>query len=278
MEASVKTKSAENGTWVQQDSNQSTYEQAVAALLRSGLDFLIGGGHAFNRYTKMNRASKDFDLFVRKEDLSPALNVLAAAGFATELSFPHWLGKAREEEIVVDVIYGSGNGVAAVDDGWFEHAESGELFEHAVRFCPVEEMIWSKSFIMERERYDGGDIAHLLHAQAETMDWPRLLARYGPYWEVLLSHLVLFHFIYPFDRYKLPHGVTQLLLRKLRTELSSPIPDRKVCRGTLLSRAQYLVDVEDWGYRDGRLEPPGEMKQEDIEHWTAAMKEEGILA
>ena len=32
---------------------------------------------------------------------------------------------------------------------------------------PAEEMIWSKAFIMERERYDGADVAHILRACAE---------------------------------------------------------------------------------------------------------------
>ena len=44
-----------------------------------------------------------------------------------------------------------------------------------VKLAPAEEMIWSKAFIMERERYDGADVAHLLHACARRMDWQRLL-------------------------------------------------------------------------------------------------------
>lgn len=259
------------------DSGRAYYTRTVEILNEHGVAFMIGGGHAFNAYTKMDRASKDFDVFVHQESCSRALEVMREEGFSTELSFPHWLGKAHSNGHTVDFIYGSGNGVAPVDDEWFAHALKGELWGYPVLFCPVEELIWSKSFIMERERYDGGEIAHLLHSCAETLDWPRLLARFGEHWPVLLSHLVLFHFIYPFDRHKMPLGVTQLLIRKLRTNLIEPPPERKVCNGTLLSRAQYLVDVEQWGYLDGRLEPPGAMTPEDVEHWTNAMKEEGIL-
>jgi hypothetical protein len=59
----------------------------------------------------------------------------------------------------------------------------------------VEETIWSKAFVMERERYDGADIAHLLRASAERLDWHRLLERFDAHWPVLLSHLILFGFI-----------------------------------------------------------------------------------
>lgn len=259
------------------DPGPAFYARTIEILKLRDIEFMIGGGHAFNAHTKMHRPSKDFDIFVSEQTCPEALQVMREEGFETELSFPHWLGKAHSDGKTVDFIYGSGNGLAPVDDEWFVHALPGELWGQPVLFCPVEELIWSKSFIMERERYDGGEIAHLLHSCAETLDWPRLLARFGEHWPVLLSHLVLFHFIYPFDRHKMPLGVTQLLIRKLRTDLIKPPPDRKVCNGTLLSRAQYLVDVEEWGYIDGRLEPPGQMTREDIEQWTNAMKEEGII-
>jgi len=48
-------------------------------------------------------------------------------------------------------------------------------------------------------------------------------------------------------------------------------PARRVCRGTLTSRAQYLVDLELWGYEDARLAPYGSMTEEDTSIWTAAI-------
>ncbi len=66
-----------------------------------------------------------------------------------------------------------------------------------VLLAPPEEMIWSKSFVLERERYDGADVNHLLHACGESLDWERLLHRFDRYWEVLFSHLLLFQFAYP---------------------------------------------------------------------------------
>ena len=43
-----------------------------------------------------------------------------------------------------------------------------------VRLSPAEEMIWSKAFIMERERYDGADISHLIRACQGRLDWQRV--------------------------------------------------------------------------------------------------------
>jgi hypothetical protein len=46
-----------------------------------------------------------------------------------------------------------------------------------------------------------------------------------------------------------------------------------VCRGTLVSREQYLHDVQRQGYVDGRLPPSGTMRAADIEAWTQAIEE-----
>jgi hypothetical protein len=45
-------------------------------------------------------------------------------------------------------------------------------------------------------------------------------------------------------------------------------PDDRVCQGVLLAAAQYLPDVERWGYEDARLEPHGTMTPEQVDEWT----------
>ncbi len=97
------------------------------------------------------------------------------------------------------------------------------------------------------------------------------LERFGDRWRVLLSHLTLFGFTYPTERQKIPGWVMQELLGRLQHELATPPPTERVCQGTILSREQYLVDVERWGYQDARLRPRGNMSQKDINHWTAAI-------
>jgi hypothetical protein len=249
----------------------AVYRRALDALLKSRIPFLVGGAYALARYTGIERDTKDFDVFVRAEDSQAVLEVLADAGFSTELTFPHWLGKAYVGDRFIDVIFSSGNAVVRVDDGWFEQATDMEVLGRHVRICPVEEMIWSKSFVMERERYDGADIAHLLRAQADHLDWQRLLARFDSHWRVLLNHLVLFGFIYPSEQGKIPEPILSDLMGRALEEARSPAPQERVCQGTLLSRSQYLIDIDEWHYRDARLPPLGNMSRRDIAHWTAAI-------
>ncbi len=248
------------------------YRDALIQLQRAEVPFLVGGAYAFERYTGIERHTKDFDLFLMREDFERAAKVLSQAGYLTELNFPHWLGKAFRGDDFVDLIYSSGNGEAEVDSLWFSHAVDEIVFDTPVRLIPAEEMIWSKSFIMERERFDGADVAHVIQARGKTFDWNRLLQRFDDRWRVLLAHLILFGFIYPGELDTIPAEVLESLTIRLK---DAPVqhPD-KICRGTILSRQQYLVDVTERGYRDGRLQPGGGMSQKDIDYWTNSIGSE----
>jgi hypothetical protein len=248
------------------------YGQALARLVESEIPFLIGGAFALERYTGIARNTKDLDIFLRPDDLDAVLTELAGLGCRTEVPFPHWLAKACTAEGVIDFIFSSGNGVARVDDEWFEHAVDTEILGFPVKLCPVEETIWSKALIMERERFDGADVAHLIRALGPQLDWSRLLRRFGPHWRVLLSHLVLFGFIYPGERWRIPAGVMRELTDRLTGEVDSRPHDDRLCYGTLLSREQYLPDVKTWGYRDARLTPTGSMTVDHIARWTDAIE------
>ncbi len=247
------------------------YVQTLTILNESGLPYLVGGAYAMGTLAEIERHTKDLDIFVRLTDRDRILQALASHRYHTEVTFPHWLAKAWVVEEFIDVIYSSGNGAAPVDDEWFEHAVDAELLGIPVKLCPPEEIIWSKSFVQERERFDGADIAHLIRKSGSGFNWLRLLRRFGDHWRVLLSHLINFGYIYPGERDVVPDWVMAELIDRLSRESREPAPREKVCRGTLLSREQYLIDVAVWGYRDGRLEPEGAMSPESIDHWTAAI-------
>ena len=238
----------------------------------AGVPFLVGGAYALCVFTGISRDTKDFDVFLRPVDVERALDAFRGEGFDAELTFPHWLAKVKCGGDCLDVIFRSGNGISEVDDSWFTRARDEHVLGRSVKLTAPEETIWLKCFIMERERFDGADVAHLVHSCAERIDWPHLVRRFGNAWRVLLSHLVLFGFIYPSERNRIPASIMSDLLQRVQEELNSA-PGDHVCRGPLLSRAQYLNDVHEGGYRDARLEPGSHMTAEDVDHWTAAISE-----
>jgi hypothetical protein len=113
-----------------------------------------------------------------------------------------------------------------------------------VRVLAPEELIASKLFVAFRERFDGSDIAHVIYAAGDRMDWQRLLNLVGDHWGVLLWSLVLFHYVYPSSE-AVPKWIWAELLAKLHGELESPNSEAPF-RGSLIDERMFAIDVSEW--------------------------------
>ena len=246
------------------------YRRTLRALASAGIPFLVGGTFAQACYTGIRRPTKDLDLFIRREDYERIAQLLLQKyGWRAEMRHPHWLAKVHDGREFIDLIFNSGNGLFPVDERWFRGNCSAEVLGVPVLVANAEDCVLSKAFIMERERFDGGDIAHLMLACAERLDWAGLLERFGVHWRVLMAHVTLFGYIYPGERHRIPAWLVARLIGRLADEMrEAPHPEDHVCAGTLLSREQYLPDVRQMGYVDMRLTPASGMTQEDVAAWT----------
>jgi len=234
--------------------DQVFHRRVLRLLQKHHLPFLVGGDYAYQPYTGVQRHPKDLDLFVRPVDCKEALRLLSDMGYRTELTASHWLGKAFFKTHYVDVIFGFSNGLGQVNAGWFRRAFDGTVLGTSVPLVSPEDMIWMKAFVQERDRYDGADVAHLLHACFGLLDWKLLLNQFGSYWRVLLSHLILYGFIYPGDRNQIPVWLMEELMRRLQRQLTDN-GEESLCQGTLFSSTEYKTDLEKWNFRDARLIP-----------------------
>src|SRR5436189_5174111 len=83
------------------------YRRTLHVLSDARVPFLVGGSHAFLNYTGIVRETKDFDLFIRRDNLEAGMSALREAGYNTEITFPHWLAKARQGTDTVDLVFSS---------------------------------------------------------------------------------------------------------------------------------------------------------------------------
>jgi hypothetical protein len=239
---------------------QRVHRRALELLQHAGLNPMVGGAYALRTHTGIWRDTKDLDLFVRKDRVQEALDILERDGFRTELTDPMWIGKAFSGPYFIDLIFSSGNGIADVDQDWERRAARAEVLGREALVVPPEEMIWQKAFIQERERFDGADIHHLLRCKGSSLDWNHVLERFGDHWPVLLGHLVTFRFAFPSDKEQVPGWVMKELIRQLDEQEDGHPPSDRVCRGSLLSRQQYLHELEEQGYEDARVR--------EVKGWT----------
>ncbi|WP_338870987.1 hypothetical protein [Myxococcus stipitatus] len=236
---------------------------AIQLLSDAGIPFLVGGAYAFAHYTGIYRDTKDLDLFLHRADGDRALELLARNEWRTESEVHGWLHKAFWADFLVDLIYGSGNGLTTIDEAWFEHAVPAQVLGCSCRVPPAEEIFWSKAFVLERERFDGHELTHLLLKTGPTFDWLRLLGRFERYWEVLLAHLLFFRFAYPSDRDIVPSWVMRELLARTDASVDEGNWRERICRGRLLSPVSYRVDIDEWGYEDGGAWDSRQRQRED---------------
>src|SRR5690606_4178702 len=220
--------------------------RALDILDATGIRYAVGGAYAMAAHAGIIRHTKDLDIFIRPDDLRRAFEVFRAHGYRVELTHPHWVGKIYDRPAggstgaFIDLIFSGGNGLTRVDDEWLDHAIEGSVLGRKAPVCPAEEIIWSKAFVQERDRFDGADVAHLLLARGPQLDWPRLLKRFAGHERVLLAHLVLFGYSFPGQRHCVPQQVVDEVIQRVRNE---PCADARLCRGTNLSWSQYLVDI-----------------------------------
>lgn len=227
-----------------------SYKQAVATLHESGAEFLVAGAFALFHYTGICRDTKDLDIFCRPSDYPRILKHFADAGYRTEITDARWLAKIFDDEHFIDLIFCNVNQQWQLDDAWFDDAPTGDFAGIPVKIIPPEELIWSKIFVQNRERYDGADINHLMLRYGSQLNWEKLFKRMDSHWPLLLAQLLQFQYVYPADHRELiPEWIIQRLMERVKEQYELPSPVEKVTRGPIIDQTQYLIDVRDWGYK-----------------------------
>ena len=179
----------------------SVYERVLKLACERNLPFALGGGLAFSHYASRWRNTKDLDLYVRPQDKQAMIAVLHEAGLKDYFEVKDydraWIYRSHDGEIIVDIIWQMANYRAQVDDGWLTRGDLLRIHGRPLRLLPVEELLWSKLYVLQRERCDWGDLLNILYARAEKIDWGHLLARVGEDKRVLAALVELFTWACP---------------------------------------------------------------------------------
>ncbi|WP_207476746.1 nucleotidyltransferase family protein [Arenibaculum pallidiluteum] len=226
------------------------YAESLRRLQASGLPFLVSGTYAINAYTGLRRPTKDIDVFCKAGDFPRILQLFPKPEFTITIEDERWLAKVHKGDYFFDVIFNSTAGLGIITDQWFDENFKAEVLGVEVKLVPPTEMVFSKAFVQNRERYDGADVAHMILRQHEHIDWHRLLCYMEAHWEVLLMHILNFRFIYPSEREIIPRWLLDELLDRLKLQEDLPTARIKICRGRLFSPHDYEIDVKQWGFAD----------------------------
>ena len=106
--------------------------------------------------------------------------------------------------MIVDVIWAMANHRTDVDREWLTRGPLVEFGDTHIRVVPPEELIWSKLYVLQKDRSDWPDIFNILHAAGATLDWNHLLARLGEDRALLNAVLTVFRWLAPHRAAELP--------------------------------------------------------------------------
>jgi hypothetical protein len=227
--------------WVQAitPAQWNLYRAAIHAIRDSGIPFVLGGGFALATYTGRWRNTKDIDFYILRRDRQKAIDALTDAGFTDLYSQqPYdrkWIYRSIRLGVIVDIIWAMANQRAQVDEHWFHGAPPVSIRGEPLSVVPMEEFLWCKLYIMQRDHCDWTDVLNLLFAAGEEMDWAHLLSRLDDDWPLLKAVLTLYGWLCPKRASQLP----QALRDKLR--LDTPVIPRRMRRNRI-----RLLDTRAW--------------------------------
>lgn len=154
-----------------------TMKRAGAALRDAGIPFMLGGGLA--AWARGGPPSDhDVDFFVQERDAEAALDALAEAGFDPERPPEEWLLKAREGDVVVDLIFRPSGG--PIDPAHFDRADQMEVLGQSLLVASVDDVLVTKLLSLTEQEPDFQAVLALARALREQIDWDYVRARSAP--------------------------------------------------------------------------------------------------
>lgn len=191
------------------------YRTAIQALRGAGIRFLLGGGFALGAYVGRWRNTKDIDFYIMHADRDAAVEALTKAGF--EDYFPQlaydrkWIYRSTRDGVIVDIIWAMANQRAEVDELWFDRAPTAMLRDESLAVIPIEEFLWCKLYIMQRDHCDWTDVFNVLYAAGPQINWTHVLKRAGEDWPLLKGLLTVYGWLCPESARKLPESLRKKL-------------------------------------------------------------------
>jgi hypothetical protein len=197
------------------DEEWQVYQRVMQEAQRLGVTFAFGGAFATAIYTGELRNTKDFDFYVLPSQRETMIEATRRAGLIDYFERLHydrsWIYRASEGDVLVDVIWAMANQRAEVDASWLSRGPPVEIRGERLRAIPIEELIWSKLYVLQRDRTDWGDVLNLVAAQADIIDWKHLLSRLGDDAPLLAAALSVFVWLDPGSRARIPEEVWRSL-------------------------------------------------------------------
>jgi hypothetical protein len=222
-----------------------TYKCVLDRATREDVPFALGGGLAVSVYTGKGRYTKDLDLYVLPEHRDRAVQIVTRCGMAdyfdTNPYDRDWIYRACKDDAIVDSIWAMANKRATVDAGWLERGPLVRMFDQEFRVIPPEELIWSKLYVLQRDRCDWPDILNMICATGKDLDWNHLIRRVAEDLPLVKGLVSVFSWVSPDRAALLPRWIWHQL--ELAPPQFAEDPDDRAKRPDLLDSRPWFCET-----------------------------------
>jgi predicted nucleotidyltransferase len=153
---------------------KASLKKAAGALRQAEVPFMLGGGLAVWARGGPD-TDHDLDLMLRPADAERALEVLEAADMQVERPPEHWLYKAYDGDVLIDLIFEPSGLV--IDDDVFERAEELDVYAVRMLVMPIEDVLVTKLRAMGEHNLDYEAVVELARILREQIDWENVRER-----------------------------------------------------------------------------------------------------
>ena len=157
-----------------------TLKRSVALLREAGIPFLLGGSLAC--WARGGpRSENDLDFMVAPRDAERALQALVDGGMSAERPPEEWLFKARDGEVLVDVIFGPSG--LELDEEVFARGEDIPVLSITTPVMALEDVLTTMLLALDEHCLDYGDLVAIARSLREQIDFEALRRRtaHSPY-------------------------------------------------------------------------------------------------
>ena len=181
-------------------SRWSLYRDIMSEATRRQIPFAIGGGLTAMAYAGQLRDTKDIDIYIQPQHREAMIQVVSDIGLVDYYErVPYdrnWIFRAFRGDLIVDIMWAMANQRAQVDMQWLS-GPSVSVHGLAFRLLRPEETLWSKLYVLQRDRCDWPDVLNMLYSIGTELDWAHLLNRTAEDTPLLAALVRVFRWICP---------------------------------------------------------------------------------
>jgi hypothetical protein len=146
-------------------------KRAVAALQEQGIPYILGGG--LGCWARGGPpSSNDIDLMLKPEDAERAQQALVEAGMRAENPPEHWLLKAWDGDILIDLIFEPSG--MRIDDEVIARGDELSVMAMHMRVMDLNDILITKLWALDEHSADYRDLILITRSLREQIDWARL--------------------------------------------------------------------------------------------------------